>query len=141
MAIFGWFRKARPKVETPEMDLEQTLGSLVMAGLSKNDGLSPRYRPDITSEEDFEARSADLPLVVVWGEHETSEGLAFSMSINAHLVETMLLEFVSSDDHWFRPVRNRVIEDLKSASMAAMMNTIEATNAPPSAICQSLDIY
>jgi DNA repair exonuclease SbcCD nuclease subunit len=138
VAMFGWFRKTRPKLETLEEDLEQTLRTAVMAGLSKHEGLVPHYRPDVRSEEDFEARSAELPLVVVWGEHDTPEGLAFSMSINKHLVEAMVQKFVAREEPWFLPARNKVIEDLRTTSFAAMMRTIEATGAPPSAICQSL---
>jgi hypothetical protein len=138
--MFGWLKK--PKVEAePELtdkDLEDTLRGLVMAGLSKTHGLDPHYRTDVTSEADFEARSPVLPLIVVWNEHEAPQGLAFSMSVNKHLVEEMAEHFVERDGAWFLTVRNQVVEDLRTATFAAMMKACEATGLPPSIVCQSM---
>ncbi|MBM6577770.1 hypothetical protein KCP91_15410 [Microvirga sp. SRT01] len=134
--MFGWFKK--PKQELTDAEMGSTLKALVVGVLSQHGGLDPNYRPDVLSEEDFEARSAELPLIVVWGEHDTPEGLAFSMSVNKHLVEKTVLGFVAREDQWFLPARNQIVEDLRTATFAAMMKAVEATGAPPSAVCRSM---
>lgn len=136
--MFGWFKKPKPKRERTDEEMESILKSLVVGVLSQNGGLEPHYRPGVTSEEDFEARSAELPLIVVWGEHNTPQGPAFSMSVNKHLVETTVLGFVAREDQWFLPARAQVVDELRTVTFAAMMKAVEATGAPPSAICQSL---
>ncbi|MEH3122146.1 MAG: hypothetical protein PGN16_09230 [Sphingomonas phyllosphaerae] len=136
--MFGWFKKPKPKRERTDEEMEFILKGLVVGVLSQNGGLELHYRPDVTSEEDFEARSAELPLIVVWGEHDTPQGLAFSMSVNKHLVETTVLGFVAREDQWFLPARAQVVDELRTVTFDAMMKAVEATGAPPSAICQSL---
>lgn len=136
--MFGWFKKPRPKRERTDEEMGYILKSLVVGVLSQNGGLDPHYRTDVTSEEDFEARSAELPLIVVWGEHDTPQGLAFSMSVNKRLVEAAVLGFVAREDQWFLPARAQVVDELRTVPFAAMMKAVEATGAPPSAICQSL---
>lgn len=134
--MFGWIKK--PKRERTDEEMESILKSLVVGVLSQDGGLEHHYRADVTSEQDFEARSAELPLIAVWGEHDTPQGLAFSMSVNKHLVETTVLGFVAREDQWFLPARAQVVDELRTVTFAAMMKAVEATGAPPSAICQSL---
>ena len=139
MAMFGWLKgpKPTPKPGSTDEEMQQALRTHAMSTLSRNDGFAPHYRTDVTSEEDFEARMAELPLIVVWNEHDAPQGLAFSMSVNKHRVEEALLELVERIDPWFVPARNQVVEELRGFSHAAMMRTVETTGAPPSIICQS----
>lgn len=134
--MFGWIKKS--KRERTDEEMEYVLKSLVVGVLSQNGGLDPHYRTDVTSEEDFEARSAELPLIVAWGEHDTPQGLAFSMSVNKHVVETTVLGFVACEDQWFLPARAQVVDELRTVAFAAMMKAVGETGAPPSVICQSL---
>lgn len=139
--MFGWLKRlkgeagARPMLT--EEALEDMMRGRVMKGLTKAHCLEPEYREDVTSEEDFEARSSSLPLIVVWNEHQTSEGLAFSMSVNKHLVEQMTERFMERHGSLFPSVRNQIVEDLRTSSFSAMMKACEATGAPPSVICHS----
>lgn len=136
--MFGWFKKPQSKPVVIEQDLERDLKGYVLASLSQNGGLTPRYREDVVSEEDFEARSAELPLVVFWGERDTPQGLAISMSINKRLVNEAVFQFVAREDPWFHPAFTRVVDDLRTTSFNSMMSVVQATGTPPSVICRSM---
>ncbi|MBD8549014.1 hypothetical protein [Sphingomonas sp. CFBP 8760] len=92
LAMFGWLKgpKPTPKPGPTDEEMQQALRTHAMSTLSRNDGFAPHYRPDVTSEKDFESRMAELPLIIVWNEHDTPQGLAFSMSVNKHRVEVDL---------------------------------------------------
>jgi hypothetical protein len=136
--MFGWFKKPQPKPVVTEEDLGRDLKGYVMASLSQNGGLTPRYREDVMSEEDFEARAAELPLVVFWGERDTPQGLAISMSINKRLVSEAVLQFVAREDLWFHPAFTQVVDDLRTTSFNSMMSVAQATGTPPSVICKAI---
>lgn len=102
-------------------------------------GFMPRYRPDIMSEEDFEARQAELPLAVVWNEYATAEGTAYSLSINVSRVEDAIATQIPRDHCLFVELRNILHADVKSIISGTLHSTAEKTGATPSVICQTLN--
>ncbi|MDB5725071.1 MAG: hypothetical protein JWQ16_1825 [Novosphingobium sp.] len=54
--------------------------------LLKEYGLDPVFRPDILSEEDYNTRLLDMPLIAVWNEKLTDDGFSFSISVSPFLI-------------------------------------------------------
>lgn len=138
MAFWDWFGKRKPRVAPTEDQMRDALPHLVMSDILKADVLAPVYRADVVSEEDFNARMAELPFIVVWNERETSQGLAFSMSVNGDRVASMIERYIVRQDPWFAAVHSKLVHDIRVLTSNAMAKTVELSGAPPSQICASV---
>lgn len=74
MAIRNSLRTQKSKKKLPDTKLRAALRQQIMGDLSLEGGLDPIYRADVLSEKDFEVRMDEMPLVVVWNDHETLKG-------------------------------------------------------------------
>lgn len=106
--------------------------------LSQGDGLMPVYRHDIRSEEGYEAAIADMPLIVVWGERRTHDGVAFSISVNVDLVEDAFTQYMHELDPWLDEECHLLLSQLKSLTERSLSSTISQTGMMPSDICEQL---
>lgn len=136
--MWGWFAKKRPSRRYSDDELRARLLQQVMSDLSKAGQFDPVYRDDVGSEAEFEVRMAELPLLVVWNEHDTAEGLAFSMSVNTDQVAAATRCYLVAQDPWFDETYRKVMSDLLTTAFKAMSSTVQRTGSPPSAICRSL---
>ena len=114
---------------------QQALLQLYNAG-----ALAPKYRADVTSEEDFEDRQSQLPLCTVWGEHQQPDGLHFSFSVSLLQIEDALLKQLSATDPRFRDERNRLHAEIKQVVFEALIKSVKVTDAPPSIVCSAVTL-
>lgn len=126
--------------EASDGQLKAWLRQEVMHDLSQDDGLMPVYRSDVLSEEDFEARLEELPLIVIWNERMAGDGVDFSISVNSLKVVEAVARHLSVEDPWAPEIFHELVRDLQSLTNASMQRTVGATGLPPSEICRSLPL-
>lgn len=119
-------------------ELRKASQQFTLTELARDDGLMPVYRRELRKAEDFEGALRDMPLVVIWGEHITDGGRAFSISINPILVQLALLKLMHPDDPLFDEVVDLVIADLSATTRSALTSTMIKTGQSAEDICNSL---
>lgn len=128
----------RQEGDVSDDELRRQFRQHVMADLSRDDGLLPEYRDDISSPQEFEANLLSMPLIAIWGEAEIEEGRAFSISINPLLVEASLADVMHPNDPWFKDETIRIITELKGLVQNSLVATMQKTGMSARQICDDL---
>jgi len=138
MATFDPENSQSASDDTRDPEFGRLLRQQVMADLSRDDGLLPEYRNDIHGPEEFEAALLSMPLIAIWGEHETAEGRAFSISVNPLLVESAIAGIIDPTDPWFNEMLVAIVADLSALTRSSLVTTMSETGLSAREICESL---
>ncbi len=128
----------KPQTTPSEVDDGRALRGVVLNEFIQQRSIIPRYRPDVLSEADYEARQATLPLAVLWGEYDAPDGVHFTVSVNLLLVEQALARHLPEAHSKFKTERDRLHAEIRDLAVGTITSTSQKTGAPPSLVCQIL---
>lgn len=117
------------------------LVSVVSARLLERADRSPRYFDDIFTEEDAKARQGSLPLCSVWNERVIDDHVAFSLSINAAIVASVLAEYLPRSACEFRGIRDTIISIVSETTNLSLVKACAPSGCMPSLVCAQLASY
>jgi len=96
-----------------------------------NIGFIPVYLPEIESVAQYEALE-DAPLSALWGEHDTPEGVAFTISVNPELVADI---YSAYDDLTSWEQVGPLIDAIGKVCRGAIADLVMRHNKRPSEVC------
>lgn len=105
-----------------------------LLGDGSDESKLPVYCPHLMSEAQTNAEGATLPLIYIWNEHQTSAGLAFSFSVNGHIVGAALKKRLPRGNPQFVAIRDTIMEGIRHGQDQAIHEVVAKLRNPPSQI-------
>jgi hypothetical protein len=119
----------------------QPLRAFVIRYIYEGIGFIPVHVPTLQSEAEIDARSADLPLILLWNEQDLGDRWSFQTWVNwgrmmdiARLCDAPPPEGITTDQ--MREELARTFREIHAITTAAVYDLTEKAGRSPSQICE-----
>ena len=130
------FKRVEPPLSTPKLT-QQEIKNKLFDFFNHHDQLYPIFIEGLTTVEDAVTNSDILPLVYIWNEQSTSNGVEFEVSVNGAIVGKALESFLPCNSPDFNPTRDSFMLDIAGIVQKSSIATCNKLGAPPSVVFAS----